>query len=69
MPCGGEGQLECDSLCYIVDLLKNIMDFLLFCLAMPAAVIGFIAAGIMFLTAGGNEQQLEKGKSIFKNVD
>src|SRR3990167_3263145 len=64
VPCSG-ADCDFDSL---IELIKNIVTFLLFSFAVPLAAISFAIAGVMILTAGGNTGQVEKAKEIFWNV-
>ena len=64
VPCDG-ADCDFDSL---IELIKNIVTFLLFSFAVPLAAISFAIAGVMILTAGGNTGQVEKAKEIFWNV-
>lgn len=52
----------------IIALINNVINFLIFKLAVPLAAISFAIAGVMILTAGGNTGQVEKAKDIFWNV-
>ncbi len=68
VPCGtgsGAGFTQC-TLCDIIVLINNIVRFLLFYLALPIGVIAMLASGFFFLTAGGSEQQIQRGKDAFK---
>jgi len=65
VPCGTSKTPSC-NFCHFVTLADNLVQFALKVLILPAGTIALIIAGILFLTAGGNPQQLEKGKSIFK---
>ena len=67
VPCGGTGQADC-TLCHLWNLGSNIINFISFNLAIPFATILFVAAGIIFLVSGGNEQKVALAKSIFTNV-
>jgi len=49
-------------------LIKNIINFLLFYLALPAATLAFIYAGWLYLSSGGKDTQRTKAKNIFLNV-
>lgn len=65
IPCGT------DKMCTLADfgcLAENIITFLLFYLAAPLAIISFLIGGILMITAGGNQNQLERSKSIFYNT-
>lgn len=67
VPCGGPGEPAC-NFSYVIVLAQNVINFLIFNLAMPLAAISFAVAGIMMLTAGGNESQVAKAKGIFSAV-
>lgn len=67
VPCGGEGQNPC-TLCDLGVLIANIIEFLLYFLLAPFAVLSVLAAGLLILTAAGDENRLNWGKSIFKNA-
>lgn len=62
VPCG-EANNPC-TLCHLFQLISKIIDFVLKDLLLPLAILGFLIGGIMIITAGGSENQLEKGKSI-----
>ena len=60
--------VPCDTNCGFNDLIQlatNIVNFLLYSLAMPLAAVSFAYAGFLMLTQGGNEATLTKVKSIF----
>lgn len=63
VPC----KTDC-TLCHLWQLASNIINFLSFNLAIPVAALLFIAAGVIFLTSGGNESRITLGKSIFINT-
>ncbi|MBL7155480.1 MAG: hypothetical protein ISS88_03210 [Candidatus Portnoybacteria bacterium] len=67
VPCGGETQSDC-TLCHLWELASNIINFISFNLAVPMAVLLFIAAGIMFLISGGNQEKVALARSIFTNT-
>lgn len=64
VPCNGA---DCDFNDFI-DLINNVINFLMFKFAVPLAAVSFAVAGVMILTAGGNTGQVEKAKEIFWNV-
>lgn len=66
VPCNGT-TVPC-TFNKIIELIKNIVNFLLFGLAVPLAAISFAIAGVMILTAGDNPGQVERAKEIFWNV-
>lgn len=65
VPCGGTGEPLC-NLCDLVSLGNNIVDFLLFKLALPLVVLTIIFAGIEFLSANGNSGKIEAGKKALR---
>ncbi len=75
VPCGrdinGDGQLDASEKCNLCDLwhlASNIINFISFNLAIPAAILLFAAAGIIFLVSGGSEGRVTLAKSIFANT-
>jgi len=56
------------KLCDIWHLASNIINFISFNLAIPAATLLFVAAGVMFLISGGNQEKVTSARSIFTNT-
>ncbi|MFZ2154002.1 MAG: pilin [Candidatus Moraniibacteriota bacterium] len=56
------GSLPAPTTGGITGIIKNIMNWLLILLGI-FGVIGFVIAGILYLTAAGNEDQMKKGKN------
>ena len=56
------------TLCDLWHLASNIINFLSFNLAIPLATLLFVAAGIMFLISGGNQEKVALARSIFTNT-
>jgi len=56
------------TLCHLWELASNIINFISFNLAIPMAVLLFVAAGIMFLISGGNQEKVALARSIFTNT-
>ena len=52
----------------LMTLINNVINFVLFRLAVPIAAIMFAYAGILLLTSGGNTSQKEKAKKVFTGV-
>ncbi len=68
VPCGtgsGDAFEQC-TLCDIIVLINNIVEFLLFDLGLPIGVIALLIAGYFFLTASGSEQKIQQGKDTLK---
>ncbi|MDP2705287.1 MAG: hypothetical protein U1D31_00140 [Patescibacteria group bacterium] len=65
IPCDGV-----DTKCgfpQLIELGNNIINFLVIA-SIPLAVISFIYAGFLYLTAGGNEGKIKQAHSIFWKV-
>lgn len=67
VPCGREGTSDC-QLCHFWQLGSNIINFLIFGLAVPGAILLFLWAGLLFLTSAGNEKRIESAKNVFRNT-
>lgn len=65
--CGRTGGISC-NLCDLYVLAKNVINFALFWLALPIAVIVFLWGGILLLTSRGSEEQLKQGKAALTNA-
>lgn len=63
VPCGGPNQDPC-RLCDFFVLFDNIVDFTLFSLVPPIAVLMLVIGGAMFFFAGGKPESLGKAKAI-----
>ena len=51
-----------------MELINNVVKFILFSLVVPFAAIMFAYAGFELLTSGGETSKREKAKKIFLNV-
>ncbi len=65
-PDGRDGIRECTT-CDLVALTQRIINFLIFA-AVVIAVLLFVYAGFLMVSAGGNEGQLSTAKGIFWSV-
>ncbi len=63
--CNQDG--GCQSICDIVTLAQNVLNFGIF-LAVVLSAILFAYAGWKLLTAGGNTEVYAQGKRVFGNV-
>jgi hypothetical protein len=57
--------------CYfndVVTIAQNVINWLIFKLAMPLAAIMFAYAGFLYVTNQGNEGQVKQAHDIFTNV-
>lgn len=67
VPCGSPGKPPCD-LCQLYVLAKNSIDFMLFDLILPIAIIALLIGGIFLLASSGNPQMMETGKKAIANT-
>lgn len=62
---------ECEgfgcTLSDLVGLVQTIINWIIM-ISAPVAMVMFAYAGILMVTAGGNEGQIKKAQGIFKNV-
>ncbi len=67
-----EGLVPCDGpdcgFYDFIQLAKNIINFLMFTVAVPVATLLFMWAGFKYLTAGDDMGQVKKAHGIFVNV-
>ncbi len=63
--CNQEG--GCQSICDIVKLAQNVLNFGIFMAVVLSAIL-FAYAGFKLLTAGGNTEVYAQGKRVFGNV-
>jgi uncharacterized membrane protein len=52
----------------LMDLINNLINFLLFVIATPLVAIILCYVGFKLLTSGGNSEGMTKAKTILKNV-
>ena len=52
----------------LMQLVNNVISFVLFRLAVPIAAICFAYAGFMLVTSGGSTEQKSKAKNTFTSV-
>jgi len=63
----GEYANPCDFN-YLMRLINNVIDFLLFTIATPLAALVFAYAGFLLITAGGDPAKSTKAKTMMKNL-
>ena len=68
VPCGTTTNPGDCNFNALIKLVNNVVNFILFRLAVPIAAIMFAYAGFELLTAGGETSKLTKAKTIFTNV-
>ena len=70
VPCG-PGHLSPNDVCefcHIFVLFSNVVDFFLFQIVPPLAVLMVVIAGIYFFTAGGDPAKITQGRNILTAV-
>ena len=69
VPCGaGESGHPACTTCHAFQLLHNVIQFGFLFILLPATAIAFLIGGVLMLTAGGNETQVTRAKSILWNT-
>ena len=66
VPCGGN--LPPCQFCHLFVMLDGIIDFILFKIAPPLAVLMLVIGGVMFFFSGGSPATLTKAKSLITSV-
>ena len=56
------------TLCHILVLIKRIIDFATGIIAFPILVLMIIVGGITWITAGGSESRISRGKEIIRTA-
>jgi Type IV secretion system pilin/Transglycosylase SLT domain len=64
--CGGNGQPACQA-CYVVELVNNVVGWLVLILGTIAAIL-IVVAGARLVTSGGNSAAKEAAKSSMTNL-
>lgn len=67
VPCNGSTTDPC-TWQKLVELAQLVINFLLFKIAAPLAVIMFVYAGFLYVTNGGNESKVKQAHEIFWGV-
>ena len=68
VPCGTAENPDPCKLCHLWLLASKVINFISFTLAIPIAILLFVAAGVLFMISGGNENRITLAKSIFTNT-
>ena len=64
VPCGpGSGGDEVCTWGHFYVLAENVIEFMIYYIAIPLSVIFFAIGGILIMTAAGSEERFKKGKS------
>lgn len=64
---GGEIIVPC-TFDHALILINNVVNFLLFYLAVPLAAVVFTYAGIQLLISGGSSEGMQKAKAVFTST-
>lgn len=64
VPCDGSTADPC-SFAKFIDLIRNIVNFLMFKVAVPLSAILFAYAGFLMMFAGGDEGKIKSARAIF----
>ncbi len=64
VPCGDTADNPCRFNDFI-DLIRNVVNFLMFGVALPLSAALFSWAGILMLTSGGSTEKIKQAKDIF----
>lgn len=67
LTCDSTTGLNCNAGTTVNGLIKTVISWLLG-IAFAVAVLFLIVGGFLYITAGGNEEQVEKGKSTVINA-
>ncbi len=54
--------------CQFFAMIQRIINFLLYYISLPFAILAFVYAGFLFMFSGGNTGDIEKAENIFKQV-
>jgi soluble lytic murein transglycosylase-like protein len=65
VPCGGYDEEPCQT-CHVVELISNVVNWLIVILGFLAALV-IIYAGTRLVISSGNTSEVQKAKSIFSN--
>ena len=63
VPCGGLNQPSC-QFCHIFVMLDRIIDFVLFNIVFPVAVLLIVIGGIKYIFSSGNPGTIKQANSI-----
>ena len=63
VPCGGGGEDPC-QLHHLFQMIVNVINFIIFTIVPPIAVLMLIIGGIVYLFAFGSPETANKGKQI-----
>ncbi len=56
------------TICHIPVLLKNLIDYMTYYIAIPLAFVMFGVAGFFLIVSGGSPQRVQKGRQLVYNT-
>ncbi len=59
---------NCDKWSNVLQLISNVISFILFKMVLPISAIMFAYAGWLMISAGGEAGQITQAKEIFGNI-
>jgi Type IV secretion system pilin len=66
VPCGGADEPACQT-CHVMDLVNNVIGWLVMILGTIAAII-IVYAGFKLVMSGGNRHAMEDAKELIRNM-
>lgn len=56
------------SICHLYLLTGNLINFVIYNIAIPLAALMFLVAGVYFIFSGGSEERIKTARTIFQNT-
>lgn len=56
------------SICHLYILTGNLINFVIYNIAIPLASLMFLVAGVYLIFSGGSEERMKTGRTIFQNT-
>ncbi|MEK7123927.1 MAG: hypothetical protein AAB851_03500 [Patescibacteria group bacterium] len=56
------------SICHLYILTGNLINFVIYNIAIPLAALMFLVAGVYLIFSGGSEERIKTGRTIFQNT-
>lgn len=56
------------SICHLYLLTGNLINFVIYNIAIPLASLMFVIAGVYLIFSGGSEERIKTGRTIFQNT-
>lgn len=81
VPCGLKGDPGVDpypetaynetqpcSICHLYIMTGNLINFVIYNIAIPLAALMFLVAAVYLIFSGGSEERIKTGRAIFQNT-